>query len=109
MTKTATVSLLGNTYNVDAALVSRRVELVFDPFDLTEIEVRFQSRPFGLAIPHTIARHAHPKARPETPETEPAPTTGIDYLRLIDTARTAELGREINYTALLPDRPGEDR
>jgi hypothetical protein len=29
--KTATVGLHGNTYEVDAALVGRRVELVFDP------------------------------------------------------------------------------
>ncbi|MER5550001.1 hypothetical protein ABT072_48355, partial [Streptomyces sp. NPDC002589] len=79
--------------------------LVFDPFDLTEIEVRFQNRPFGLAVPHQMARHAHPKARPETPTAELQPATGIDYLRLIDTARTTELGRQINYTAFLPDQP----
>src|SRR6266545_6302852 len=35
VTKTATCSLNGNVYEVDAALVGRRVELVFDPFDLT--------------------------------------------------------------------------
>ena len=40
MTKTATVSLHGNSYEVDPALVRRKVELVFDPFDLTRIEVR---------------------------------------------------------------------
>ncbi|MGW2016679.1 hypothetical protein [Streptomyces sp. NPDC001927] len=76
-----------NTYNVDAALVGRKVELVFDPFDMTEIEVRFNSRPFGLAVPHRISRHAHPKAKPEVPEAPAAPSTGIDYLRLVDTAR----------------------
>ena len=47
MTKTATVSLHGNTYEVDPALVGRKVELVFDPFDLTRIEVRYQHRPLG--------------------------------------------------------------
>ena len=61
------------------------------------------NRPFGLAVPHTLARHAHPKAKPETPADQPAPATGIDYLRLVDTARTADLGRQINYTTLLPD------
>ena len=34
-----------NQYEVDAALVGRKVELVFDPFDLTRIEVRYQHRP----------------------------------------------------------------
>ncbi|HWM97918.1 MAG TPA: DDE-type integrase/transposase/recombinase, partial [Streptosporangiaceae bacterium] len=42
VTKTATVNLHGNHYEVDTALVGRRVELVFDPFDLTDIEVRWQ-------------------------------------------------------------------
>lgn len=40
VTKTATVSLHGNTYQVDPMLVGRKVELVFDPFDLTAVEVR---------------------------------------------------------------------
>ena len=45
--KTATVSLHGNTYEVDAALIGRRVELVFDPFDLTDITVRDNGRDMG--------------------------------------------------------------
>lgn len=88
VTKTATVSLHGNVYAVDVALVGRRVELVFDPFDLTDIDVRHDSRPFGKAVPHRIDRHVHHKARPETPAPPPA-TTGIDYLRLVDAAQTA--------------------
>ena len=70
--KTATVSLHGNTYQVDPSLALRKVELVFDPFDLTSIEVRWQGNPAGQATPHVIGRHAHPKARPEQPA-PPAP------------------------------------
>jgi putative transposase len=99
VTKTATISLHGNTYQVEATLVGRRVELVFDPFDLTQIEVRHQGAPMGLAIPHIIGRHAHPKARPETP-TAPSTPTGIDYARLIEGAHQAELARGVNYAAL---------
>lgn len=100
--KTATVSLQSNSYNVDASLVGRQVELVFDPFDLTDIDVRFGGRSFGKAIPHRITRHAHPKAKPETPVAAPPAPTGIDYLRLIDTERTRELGQRINYEVFLP-------
>ncbi len=100
VTKTATVSLQGNTYQVEAALVGRRVELVFDPFDLTQIEVRLAGTPMGLAIPHRIGRHAHPKARPETPPAAPPTPTGIDYARLIEGAHQAELARGLNYAAL---------
>lgn len=108
VTKTATVSLHGNTYQVDPTLVGRRVELVFDPFDLTRIEIRAAGAPRGLAIPHRIGRHAHPKARPETPSPAPPRPTGIDYARLIDTAHQAELARGVNYAALANsgDQPG---
>ncbi len=81
VTKTATVSLHGNQYEVDGALVGRRCELVFDPFDLTLIEVRYRGRPLGLAVPVRIGRHTHPQARAE-PKPEP-PSTGIDYLGLV--------------------------
>jgi putative transposase len=105
VTKTATISLHGNTYQVDAALVGRRVEVVFDPFDLTQLEVRLAGKPMGLAIPHRIGRHAHPKARPETPPPAPPKPTGIDYARLIDTAHQAQLARGVNYTALAGSDP----
>jgi putative transposase len=100
VTKTATISLHGNTYQVDPMLVGRRVELVFDPFDLTQLEVRLAGKPMGLAIPHQIGRHAHPKARPEAPPPAPPTPTGIDYARLIDTAHQAQLARKVNYAAL---------
>jgi putative transposase len=99
VTKTATVSLLGNQYEVDAALAGRLVELVFDPFDLTRIEVRYQHRPMGLAIPQVIGRRVHPKAR-SAPAPPPAPS-GIDYLGLLAAQRDAEqAGHQIDYRSL---------
>jgi len=111
VTKTATVSLHANHYEVDAALVGRKVELVFDPFDLTRIEVRYRHRPFGLAIPLVIGRHTHPQAQRELP---PPPTsTGIDYLRLLADKHDAEQSRHrIDYSSLTepePDGDGDDR
>jgi putative transposase len=100
VTKTATVSLHGNTYQVDELLTGRKVELVFDPFDLADIEVRYGGRSFGKAVAFTIGRHAHPKARPEQPEAAP-PATGIDYLALVGAAHDTQLAERINYAALL--------
>jgi putative transposase len=110
--KTATVSLHGNTYQVDPSLAGRKVELIFDPFDLTSIEVRWQGNPAGQAIPHLIGRHSHPKARPGQPA-PPAPATGIDYIGLIDAAHDARLaGDAISFAGLTgpasPDQlPGQ--
>jgi putative transposase len=104
VTKTATVSLHSNTYQVDPMLVGRKVELVFDPFDLTTVEVRLDSVPRGTAVPHRVGRHAHPKARPETPPAPPV-TTGINYARLLDHAHQAELAKRVNYAALTSSAP----
>lgn len=113
VTKTATVALHSNTFEVDAALVGRRVECVFDPFDLTSIEVRYQGRSMGAGIAVVIGRHTHPMARPEA---IPAPaTTGIDYLALLadrHAAELAELAPPIDYSGLAettdPDQcPGQ--
>ncbi len=104
--KTATVSLHGNSYQVDAALVGRRVELVFDPFDLTDIAVRFQGRDVGAAVPHRIGRHVHPAATPEHPETDQArPATGIDYLSLVHDQHTNAIARRVNYADINPVAP----
>lgn len=96
VTKTATISLSGNSYEVDAALVGRRVEVVFDPFDLTRLEVRYQGRPMGSAVPHRIGRHVHPDAHPDTAPA-PAPVTGIDYLTLVAAQHRQQLAQRINY------------
>jgi putative transposase len=101
VTKTATVSLHGNLYEVDAALVGRRVELLFDPFDLTAIEVRWHGRPMGAAVPHKIGRHVHHKARPELDTGTPAPATGIDYLRLVEHQHSTELADRLRYAQLV--------
>jgi putative transposase len=102
VTKTATVSLHGNTYEVDTALVGRRVELVFDPFDLTVLAVRYQNREMGTAVPHQIGRHVHPAAKPDTGP-DPAPVTGIDYLGLVRDRHATALAERVDYARLAAD------
>jgi len=102
--KTATVSLLNNIYEVDPALTGRRVELLFDPFDLTDITVRLHGRTFAKAVPHLLGRHSHPRARPETPHQPPAPTH-IDYLNLVAADHHDAVGTAINFHALTTTPP----
>jgi putative transposase len=102
--KTATVSLHGNLYQVDPSLVGLTVELVFDPFDLTSIQVRRKGKPAGTAVPFVIGRHRHAKTRSadQEPRQEPEPT-GIDYLRILDQVHGRDLAAQINYAALIGD------
>ena len=102
VTKTATVSLHANTYQVDAALVGRKVELVFSP-------VRPGNRRGPLprqVVWESPAAHHLPPRPPEgqtgDPQPEPPPQTGIDYLALTAAAHHEQLRRDerIGYHAL---------
>jgi hypothetical protein len=111
VTSTASVSLAGNRYSVDEALIGRRVELRFDPEDLTRLEVYWEGHPAGQAIPFILGRHVHrqvPQARPPSP----APPTGVDYLGIVLAAHDAEtLGqlafRDLRFQPPVDGQPQE--
>jgi putative transposase len=107
VTRTATVPLEGNAYAVDPALTGRRVELRYDPEDLTRIDVFLDGKPAGAATPFIIRRHVH-RAVPQATRAEPAPT-GIDYLGLVAAAHDEEAGTgaKIDFTQL-GKLPGSD-
>jgi len=104
--KTGTVNLFGNRYEVDPALVGRRVELVFDAFDLTHVDVRFEGRSMGEAVAHVTRRHSHPRAVEDpTPPSEPS---GIDYLGLVAARHHDALQQRIAYVGLPEGEVAED-
>lgn len=92
VTKTATISLLANRYQVDPALIGRTVELRFDPEDLTCIEVFDHGVSAGGAVPFVIGRHVHPAVPQATPPPPADPEPGIDYMGLVAAAHTETLG-----------------
>ena len=100
VTRTATVPLEGNAYAVDPALVGRRVELRYDPEDLSAVDVFLDGKPAGTATPFITRRHVH-RAVPQAAPPPPAPT-GIDYLGLVAAAHEEEAGTgaKIDFTAL---------
>jgi putative transposase len=100
VTRTATIPFEGNSYAVDPALTGRRVELRYDPEDLTRIEVFLDGKPAGQAVPFAIGRHVH-RAVPQAARPAP-PATGIDYLGLVAAAHDDEAGTgaKIDFTRL---------
>jgi putative transposase len=100
VTRTATVPLEGNSYSVDPALVGRRVELRYDPEDLSRIDVFYEGRPAGVATPFVTRRHVAPTV-PQAVHPEPA-ATGIDYLGLVAAAHeeAAGTGATIDFSQL---------
>ena len=95
VTRTATISVEGNHYAVDPALVGQRIELRYDPEDLTRMDVYLTDRPVGVATPFTIGRHVAKRV----PQAErPAPeATGIDYLGMVQAAHEDDTIGTIHY------------
>ena len=106
VTKTATVSLHGNTFEVDAALVGLARRGRLRPLRPGDRRDPLPGPVHGPGRPgQSIGRHSHPQARPEA---APAPApTGIDYLGLLAERREAELARSINYAQLSLRRRAE--
>lgn len=100
VTRTATVPLEGNAYAVDASLVGRRVELRYDPEDLTKVDIFYEGTPAGVATPFVIGRHTH-RAVPQAARPLPVPT-GVDYLGLVAAAHeeAAGTGMKIDFAQL---------
>jgi putative transposase len=109
VTRTATVPLEGNSYAVDPALTGRRVELRYDPEDLTRIDVFYDGRPAGTATAFITRRHVH-RAVPQAARPEPTPT-GVDYLGLVAAAHDEEAGTgaKIDYAQLGMFTGGQDQ
>lgn len=106
VTTTAMVSLAGNRYSVDPALVGRRVELRYDPEDLTRLDVTVGGRPAGVATPFVLSRHVH-KAVPQATR-EPAKPTGIDYLGMVQAAHETLTSSPIAFRDVSDQREDDD-
>lgn len=112
VSKTGTVSLHSNTYQVDPLLAGARVELIYDPFDLAApITVTTAGDvPAGEAVLLEISRHVHPKAHRASLDADTgaqAAVSGIDYLRLIETRHKETMSAQpITFTALAHPEQG---
>lgn len=103
VTKTRTVPLNGNLYEVDPSLVGRKVELRYDPTDLQTISVWVGDEPTGLAVPAVLHRHVDPKLA-GAGVTEPGPATGVRYLDALVADHAASLGGISYQPTDHPDR-----
>jgi putative transposase len=100
--RTATIKFQGNVYETAPELAGQTVTIRYSPFDLTGIEVICRDVSHGIAQPHIIRRHCHPKVK-QAPQAVPA-ATGIDYLQLLEDKRAAADGTaySISYAGLVP-------
>jgi putative transposase len=108
--KTATFSFHNNRYRVPGYLRGQTVELRYDPFDLTQIEVWFNDAFLQLAEPDRIVTTMHPDVTP-IPVPSPVPDSGLDYLALLRQERERLIHEQldtIHFSQLEPSNPKEN-
>lgn len=89
--KTATISVGGNRYLVDPELRDKKVEVRYDPFDLTRVEVWVDGRFYQVATPFALG-----KTSLRSTESAPAPTgLSMSYLRLLRAQHDRRLAEEV--------------
>jgi transposase InsO family protein len=78
----STFSLQGNSYQVEPHLCGRTLDLLFDPFDLSRIELFLDKVPLGKAVVITQGRQRHVSVEhlATDPVAPPKPKSSLDYL-----------------------------
>jgi putative transposase len=95
--KDATLSLQGNRYQVEPHLAGRTIELRFDPFDLSQIELYLDSTCLGLAtvVVQNRQRHLAVERLATEPPDPPKPKSSLDYLAALRAEYQAQQQREL--------------
>ena len=103
----ATLSLQGNRYQVDPRWAGRTLELRFDPFDLSQIELYLDHVALGLATVFVQQRQRHlavERLATEPPD-PPPPQSSLDFLSILRaeyrTQQQQQLGR-LEFARLPP-------
>jgi putative transposase len=97
----ATIALQGNRYQVEPQWVGRTLELRFDPFDLSQMELYLDGQALGLATVLTQTRQRHlavARAVTDPPEPPPVPAS-LDFLAALRAEHQVQQGRELGRLA----------
>ncbi len=84
--KAGVISVFGNRYEVDPRLYRQRVDIRYDPFDLSVIRILCDGRRFPDAVVLNLHRATDPRV---VPTALPAPRPGTDYLRRLQQEQEA--------------------
>jgi putative transposase len=83
--KDGRVELQGNTYRVDPHFVNHQIELRFDPFDLSTLEVWMDGTCFGSAnvVQQGREKHIAVERLTSQPSAPTQPKSSLDYLAVL--------------------------
>lgn len=105
VSKTGVITLHGNRYTVPGYLVGQTVEVRYDPFDLTTLELWYNGQYLAPAEPARLNTTVQSGVTPD-PTPPPPPDTGVDYLGWLRQERERLLREQlppISFTRLASD------
>jgi transposase InsO family protein len=93
----ATISLQGNRYQVAPTYAGRTLELRFDPFDLSQVELYLDRTLIGVAtvVIQNRQRHLAVEHLATEPPDPPKPQSSLDYLAALRAEYHAQQQREL--------------
>lgn len=95
VTRTASISLQGNRYSVDPLLAGQQVELRFDPFELSEVEIWQSGHFLAQAQVVKLERARHLALDRIPPPTQEAKPEHVDFLAALRAEHQALLAQEL--------------
>jgi putative transposase len=97
VTKTATLSMHGNRYQVDPRFAGRKLELRYDPFDLSHVELYLEDQLQGVAtvLEQGRQRHLAVQRLATDPPSPPRPKSSLDYLAALRAEHQAQQQKEL--------------
>jgi len=105
------IELQGNTYQVPTHLSGQKIELRFDPFDLSNLEIWFDGKNLGKATVTQQGREKHIAVERlvTQPPAQPAqPKSSLDYLAVLRAEHHENLRKEagqLQFAQLLRQQP----
>lgn len=83
--KTNCISLLGTTYEVEPGLVGEKIQLRFDPYDMSVIQVWKEEKRLkdAIVLKHRTMKWDKPQESPKSDSEEPIQKTGLNYIELV--------------------------
>lgn len=82
--KTGCISLLGKTFEVDSLLSNQKVQVRFDPYDLSEVQIWKEGKQFEHAKMLELRDPKERRAAPEASDDDAkVPQTGLNYVELL--------------------------
>lgn len=96
--KTAIIELEGNQYDVDSSLRGKRIQIRFNPFDLSTIQIWYDNERFEDAKPAELRNQSHSKL-PNDSNDDTTPTGVSNFLEQLKKQQEDEKRKQVGTTS----------